>query len=208
MPEILTVGIAGGSGSGKTTLTKRLKERFGDLVTVIKHDDYYLPHDDLDAEARSKLNYDHPDAFETPLLASHLSELRQGRSVIAPVYDFTVHNRSTETQVIEPSAVIVLDGILIFSDPALCDLLDIKIFVDTDADVRLARRIIRDVKKRARTVDSVIEQYFATVKPMHELFVEPSKHNADIIIPEGGKNPVAVDMVCGRIERHLSKAGL
>lgn len=208
MPEILTVGIAGGSGSGKTTLTKRLKERFGDLVTVIKHDDYYLPHDDLDAEARSKLNYDHPDAFETSLLASHLSELRQGRSVIAPVYDFTVHNRSKETQVIEPSAVIVLDGILIFFDPALCDLLDIKIFVDTDADVRLARRIIRDVKKRARTVDSVIEQYFATVKPMHELFVEPSKHNADIIIPEGGKNPVAVDMVCGRIERHLSKSVL
>lgn len=208
MPEILTVGIAGGSGSGKTTLTKRLKERFGDLVTVIKHDDYYLPHDDLDAEARSKLNYDHPDAFETSLLASHLSELRQGRSVIAPVYDFTVHNRSKEMQVIEPSAVIVLDGILIFSDPALCDLLDIKIFVDTDADVRLARRIIRDVKKRARTVDSVIEQYFATVKPMHELFVEPSKHNADIIIPEGGKNPVAVDMVCGRIERHLSKSVL
>lgn len=208
MPDILTVGIAGGSGSGKTTLTKRLKERFGDLVTVIKHDDYYLPHDDLDAEARSKLNYDHPDAFETSLLVSHLSQLRQGMPVVAPVYDFTVHNRSKQTQVIEPSEVIVLEGILIFSDPALCDLLDIKIFVDTDADVRLARRIIRDVKKRARTVDSVIDQYFATVKPMHELFVEPSKHNADIIIPEGGKNPVAVEMVCGRIEKHLSKAVL
>ncbi len=204
MAEILTVGIAGGSGSGKTTLTKRLKERFGDLVTVIKHDDYYLAHDELDAEQRASLNYDHPDAFETSLLIQQLSELKQGRQVVAPVYDFTVHNRSNETQIITPSAVMVLEGILIFSDPALCDLLDIKIFVDTDADVRLARRIIRDVKKRARTVDSVIEQYFATVKPMHERFVEPSKRNADIIIPEGGKNPVAVDMVCGRIERHLS----
>lgn len=203
MSDILVVGIAGGSGSGKTTLTNNLMERFGDRVAIVHHDNYYRAHDDLTYEERTKLNYDCPEAFESEMMAEHLALLRQGRSVHCPVYDFTVHNRSGETELIVPKPVILVEGILIFAIPEFLDLMDIKVFVDTDADVRLARRVLRDVEERGRTVRSIVDQWQSTVKPMHEMYVEPSKKNADIIIPEGGQNPVALDLLVGRIERHL-----
>ena len=205
MSDILVVGVAGGSGSGKTTLSNNLLTRFGDRVSIVHHDNYYRAHDDLTYEERTRLNYDCPEAFETELMVEHLHLLRQGRSVHCPVYDFTVHNRSGETEVIEPRPVILVEGILIFADTALADLMDIKVFVDTDADIRLARRVVRDVEDRGRTVRSIIDQWQNTVKPMHEMYVEPSKKNADIIIPEGGDNPVALDLIVGRIERHLAQ---
>ena len=203
--DILTIGIAGGTGSGKTTLTRRILSEFGQDVSVIYHDNYYKAHDELTYEERAKLNYDHPNAFDTPLLLEHLRRLKAGESVECPVYDYTVHNRSKETVTIRPTRVLVVEGILIFSDRALCDELDIKIFVDTDADVRILRRIKRDVRECERSLESVINQYLTTVKPMHEQFVEPSKRNADIIIPEGGKNTVALDMVLERIRGHLGR---
>ena len=203
--NILVVGIAGGSGSGKTTLVSNLVSRFGDQVSIVHHDNYYRAHDDLTYEERTKLNYDCPEAFETEMMVEHLDLLKKGRSIHCPVYDFTVHNRSGETELIEPRPVILVEGILIFAEPALCDLMDIKVFVDTDADIRLSRRVVRDVEKRGRTVRSVVEQWRNTVKPMHEMYVEPSKKNADIIIPEGGKNPVALDLLMRRIQRHLDE---
>ena len=203
--DILVVGIAGGSGSGKTTLSNNLVARFGDQVSIVHHDNYYRAHDDLPYEERTKLNYDCPEAFETEMMVEHLQLLRQGRSVHCPVYDFTVHNRSGEIEIIEPRPVILVEGILIFAERALLDLMDIKVFVDTDADVRLARRVLRDVEARGRTVRSVVDQWQNTVKPMHEMYVEPSKKNADIIVPEGGDNPVALDLLIGRIERHFSQ---
>ena len=203
MSAILTIGIAGGTGSGKTTITKRIMERFGGNISVINHDNYYKAHDDMSYEERCKLNYDHPDAFENDLMIQHLKELKAGKSVLCPVYDYTIHNRSKDFITIKPAKVIIVEGILILADKQLCDEMDIRVFVDTDADVRILRRIIRDVKKRERTLDSVIDQYLTTVKPMHEAFVEPSKKNAHIIIPEGGRNQVALDMVIGRIEKHL-----
>ena len=204
--RILVIGIAGGTGSGKTTLMKNLIAEFSDVVTVISHDNYYKRHDDLSYEERSKLNYDEPAALETDLMARHLDVLRQGGSIECPVYDFTVHNRSEETITIVPKKVIIVEGILIFENKSLRDLMDIKIFVDTDADVRLCRRIKRDVTKRGRTLESVLTQYQDTVKPMHEQYVEPSKKYADIIVPEGGKNLVALEMIIGRIRRHLEEA--
>ena len=203
MSNILTIGIAGGTGSGKTTITKRIMERFGGNVSVINHDNYYKAHDEMSYEERCKLNYDHPDAFENDLMIRHLRQLKAGKSVRCPVYDYTVHNRSKDTILIKPAKVIIVEGILILADKQLCDEMDIRVFVDTDADVRILRRIIRDVKKRERTLESVIDQYLTTVKPMHEAFVEPSKKNAHIIIPEGGRNQVALDMVIGRIRQHL-----
>jgi len=203
MPEILVVGVAGGSGSGKTTLTDNLMRRFGGSMSIVHHDNYYRAHDDLTYEERSRLNYDEPEAFETEMMAEHLSLLRQGRSVHCPVYDFTVHNRSRETELIVPKPVILVEGILIFAVPELVERMDLKVFVDTDADVRLARRVLRDVEERGRTVRSVVEQWQATVKPMHEKYVEPSKANADIIIPKGGENKVALDLIVGYIRRHL-----
>lgn len=203
MSTILTIGIAGGTGSGKTTITKRIIERFGGDVSVVNHDNYYKAHDDMTYEERCKLNYDHPDAFENELMIEHLKQLKAGKSVRCPVYDYTVHNRSKEFVTIKPAKVIIVEGILILADKQLCDEMDIRVFVDTDADVRILRRIIRDVKKRDRTLDSVVDQYLTTVKPMHEAFVEPSKKNAHIIIPEGGRNLVALDMLVGRIEKHL-----
>ena len=203
MSAILTIGIAGGTGSGKSTITKRIVEHFGGDVSVVNHDNYYKAHDEMSYEERCKLNYDHPDAFENELMIEHLKQLKAGNSVQCPVYDYTVHNRSKDTITIEPAKVIIVEGILILADKELCDQMDIRVFVDTDADVRILRRIIRDVKKRGRTLDSVIDQYLTTVKPMHEAFVEPSKKNAHIIIPEGGRNQVALDMVIGRIEKHL-----
>ena len=204
--DILVIGIAGGTGSGKTTLMNNLIQRYGDAVTVLSHDNYYKRHDELPYEERCKLNYDEPAALETDLMARHLESLRRGETILCPVYDFTVHNRSDETIPIVPKKVIIVEGILIFEDKELRELMDIRIFVDTDADVRLCRRIKRDVNKRGRTLESVLQQYQETVKPMHEKYVEPSKKFADIVVPEGGKNLVALDMIMGRIQRHLEEA--
>ena len=204
--NILVIGIAGGTGSGKTTLMKNLIARFGADVTVLSHDNYYRRHDEMSYEQRCQLNYDEPAALETELMAVHLDRLRHGEAIECPVYDFTLHNRSQETVHIEPQKVIIVEGILIFENKPLRDLMDIKIFVDTDADVRLCRRITRDVNKRGRTLESVLNQYQQTVKPMHEQYVEPSKKFADIVIPEGGKNLVALDMIIDRISRHLEEA--
>ena len=204
MENILVIGIAGGSGSGKTTLMKNLVQKFGDAVTVVSHDNYYRRHDELTYEERCLINYDEPAAFETDLMARHLDALRRGEAIECPVYDYTVHNRSDEVVRIVPKPVIIVEGILIFADEALRDLMDIRIFVDTDADVRLCRRIKRDVNKRGRTLESVLTQYQQTVKPMHEKYVEPSKKHANLVVPEGGKNYVALDMIIDRIQHHLN----
>ena len=204
--KILVIGIAGGTGSGKTTLMKNLIAEFSDVVTVLSHDNYYKRHDELTYEERCQLNYDEPDALETDLMAQHLDLLRQGQAIDCPVYDFTVHNRSDETVHIVPKKVIIVEGILIFENEELRNLMDIRIFVDTDADIRLCRRIKRDVNKRGRSLESVLLQYQQTVKPMHEKYVEPSKKYANIVVPEGGKNLVALDMIMGRIQRHLKEA--
>ncbi len=204
--ETAIIGIAGGSGSGKTTLTNRLWKQFGpDEVSVINHDSYYKRHDELPYEERCKLNYDHPDSFDTALLVEHLQELRAGRPVEVPVYDYTIHNRSDKTVTVYPAPVVIVEGILIFSSQDLCDLMDMKVYVDTDADVRILRRIMRDVKQRGRTLDSVVEQYLTTVKPMHEQFVEPSKRKADLIVPEGGRNQVALQLLIKWVATHLGK---
>ena len=204
--KILVIGIAGGTGSGKTTLMNNLITEFSGKVTILSHDNYYKRHDELTYEERCKLNYDEPAALETDLMARHLDILRSGEAIDCPVYDFTVHNRSDETTRITPEKVIIVEGILIFENKELRDLMDVKIFVDTDDDIRLCRRIKRDVRDRGRSLESVIEQYQTTVKPMHEQYVEPSKKFADIIVPEGGKNLVALDMIMGRIRRHLEEA--
>ena len=203
MEDILVIGIAGGTGSGKTTLMKNLIQHFGGMVTVLSHDNYYKRHDELTFEERSGLNYDEPNAIETSLMVEHLKQLRNGQAIDCPVYDFTRHNRSDETVRLEPRPVIIVEGILIFENEPLRELMDIRLFVDTDADVRLCRRIKRDVTKRGRTLESVLTQYQATVKPMHEKYVEPSKKYANLVIPEGGKNMVALDMILGRIQKHL-----
>lgn len=203
--NILVLGIAGGTGSGKTTLMKNLVQKFSDVVTVLSHDNYYRRRDDLTYEERCLINYDEPSALETDLMAAHLDKLRHGESIECPVYDFTQHNRSGDTITITPKQVIIVEGILIFENEPLRELMDIRIFVDTDADIRLCRRIKRDVNKRGRTLESVLTQYQQTVKPMHEKYVEPSKKHAHIIIPEGGKNHVALDMIIGRIQRHLEE---
>ena len=203
MDKILVIGIAGGSGSGKTTLLKNIIQTFGPAITVISHDNYYKRHDEMTYEERCKLNYDEPAALETDLMVRQLEDLRNGKEILCPVYNFTVHNRSDETILIKPEKVIIVEGILIFADEALRDLMDIKIFVDTDADIRICRRIKRDVNKRGRSLESVILQYQQTVKPMHEKYVEPSKKYADIVVPEGGKNLVALSMIQGYIARHL-----
>ena len=204
--NILVIGIAGGTGSGKTTLMNNLIAQFAGNVTVLSHDNYYKRHDDMTYEERCQLNYDEPAALETDLMARHLDQLRHGQAIDCPVYDFTQHNRSNETLRIEPKKVIIVEGILIFENEPLRELMDIRIFVDTDADVRLCRRIKRDVNKRGRSLESVLTQYQETVKPMHEKYVEPSKKYASIIVPEGGKNFVALDMIMGRIARHLEEA--
>lgn len=204
--DTMVIGIAGGTGSGKTTLTRRLKERFGDNVSVLYHDNYYKRHDDMPYEERCRLNYDHPDAFDTDLMIRDLKALRRGETIYCPVYDYTIHNRGTEVLEVKPTKVILVEGILIFENQALRDLMDIKIFVDTDADVRILRRILRDVKERGRSLDSVVGQYLTTVKPMHEQFVEPSKRRADIVVLEGGHNLVALDMIMERIRRHIEEA--
>ena len=199
------IGIAGGSDSGKTTLTNRLWKQFGpDEVSVLNHDSYYKCHDELPYEERCKLNYDHPDSFDTPLLVEHLKALRAGQPVKVPIYDYSIHNRTDRTVTVYPAPVIIVEGILIFASPELCEQMDMKVYVDTDADVRILRRIMRDVKQRGRTLDSVVEQYLTTVKPMHEQFVEPSKRKADLIVPEGGRNPVALQLLIKWVATHLN----
>ncbi len=203
MDSVMTIGIAGGTGSGKTTITRRLLQKFSNNVSVIYHDNYYKAHNELSYEQRALLNYDCPDAFDTELMIRDLKRLRAGEAIRCPVYDYTIHNRSDKTVLVKPSPVVIVEGILILQDPRLCDLLDIKIFVDTDADERILRRIVRDVRDRGRSLESVVEQYLTTVKPMHEMYVEPSKRNADIIVPEGGHNLVAMDMLIERIRAHV-----
>ena len=204
MNDIMAIGIAGGTGSGKTTITRLMSERFGKDVSVIYYDNYYKAHDDLTYDERAKINYDCPDAFDTELFLEDVAKLKRGEDVLCPVYDYTVHNRSNQTLLIKSAPVILLEGILLLSDERIRDLLDIKIFVDTDADVRILRRIMRDVKERKRSLESVVEQYLTTVKPMHEMYVEPSKRYANIIIPEGGHNMVAVNMLMERINAHIN----
>ena len=201
--ECFVIGIGGGTGSGKTTLTKRLKERLGSQVTVLSYDNYYKSHPEMPYDERVRLNYDHPSAFDTELLVEHLAALRRGETIAAPVYDFKQHDRSDETMLIAPTGVILVEGILILADERLRSQMDVKIYVDTDADVRILRRVVRDVKQRGRSLESVVTQYLTTVKPMHEQYVEPSRRYADIIVPEGGRNAVALDMLVRRVEHHL-----
>ena len=203
MENILVIGIAGGSGSGKTTLMNNIVSRFSEDITVLSHDSYYRRHDDMTYEERCQLNYDEPAALETELMVRHLDLLRQGQAIDCPEYDFTVHNRSDEVTRIEPSRIIIVEGILIFENEALRDLMDIRIFVDTDADIRLCRRVKRDVNKRGRSLESVLTQYQQTVKPMYEKYVEPSKKYAHILVPEGGKNTIAQEFIISLLEKHL-----
>jgi uridine kinase len=192
----LVIGVAGGSGSGKTTVVRKILDALGEVrVPVLEHDRYYRDRNDLRLEERAALNYDHPDSLETDLLVRHLNELRAGRTIAAPVYDFTRHARKEETETITAGRAIIVEGILIYTDPALRKLMDVKVFVDTDDDTRFIRRLKRDTAERGRTMESVIDQYLGTVKPMHLEFVEPSKRYADIIIPQGGHNAVAIDML-------------
>lgn len=203
MSDVLVIGIAGGTGSGKSTITAKIVDRFRDAVSVITHDNYYKEHHSLPYEERTKLNYDHPDSLDTDMMIEHIRTLKSGKEIACPVYDFTVHDRSDKVTIIKPARVLIVEGILILQDKELCDEMDIKIFVDTDADERILRRIVRDVEQRGRSLQSVVSQYLTTVKPMHEQFVEPSKKNADIIIPKGGHNTVALDMVMQRVAAHL-----
>lgn len=201
----IIIGIAGGTGSGKTTLTQHLKEHFGSSVTVIGHDSYYKLQEGTTYEERVLQNYDHPDAFDTDLLIQHLRELKEGRSIQCPVYSYVDYNRTDQTVEIFPTRVLIVEGVLIFQDPVLRGLFDIKIFVETDADERILRRALRDVEERGRTLRSVVSQYLTTVKPMHEQYVEPSRKYADIIVLQGGHNLVALDMIMQRIQNHIDQ---
>ncbi len=201
--KICVLGVAGGSASGKTTIIKKLQDYFGEDIAVISHDAYYKSHPDMSFEERSKLNYDHPDSFESDRMAEDVRKLIKGYAIDMPVYDYVNHNRSEETIRIEPKTVIVMEGILILENKELRDLMDIKIFVDTDADERLMRRIQRDMIERGRSIESIIGQYSDTVKPMHEEFVEPSKKHADIIIPRGGENAAGLDMLITYMNKKL-----
>ncbi|MYM19890.1 uridine kinase [Brevibacterium sp. 5221] len=203
MEPPIIIGVAGGSGSGKTTLTRALMDAYRGRCVLLRQDDYYARRDDLAFEQRAALNYDAPEAFDDALLIEHLARLREGRAVDSPVYDFADQNRSEATVRVEPRPVIIVEGILIYADEALCALFDIRLFVDTDADVRILRRIRRDVIERGRSLESVEHKYLTTVKPMHELYVEPSKRRADLVIPAGGQNLVALDMITRAIDRRL-----
>lgn len=202
----VVIGVAGGSGSGKTSVTKSICQRFSDkTILVIEQDYYYKDQSHLPFEERLNTNYDHPLAFDNDLLIQHIHELLDGKPVSKPVYDYKIHTRSKKVIPIEPKEVIILEGILILEDPRLVDLMDIKLFVDTDADLRIIRRLMRDIKERGRSLDSVIEQYINSVRPMHLQFVEPTKRYADIIIPEGGQNHVAIDLMATKIETILAR---
>ena len=197
--DICIVGIAGGSASGKTTIVNNIKELFQNDIELISHDNYYLSNDDKTMEERVKLNYYHPSSFDTYKMIEDVKKLKEGEIIYRPVYDYTQHTRAKEVVEVHPKKVIILEGILILEDPRLRDLMDIKVFVDTDADERLMRRILRDTQERGRTVESVLNQYVTTVKPMHEQFVEPSKKYADIIIPRGGENKIGIHI----LQEHL-----
>mgnify|MGYP001388102504 CR=1 FL=1 len=204
MHDVMIIGIAGGSGSGKTTLAQNIKEVFNDEIVILCHDYYYKANEGICLEERKKLNYDHPDSFETDLLIYQLRALRQGKTIYHPVYSFVEHTRLNDTVEVKPAKVIIVEGILIFENKELCDLIDIKVFVDTDGDVRIIRRLLRDVQERGRDLNSVVDQYLNTVKPMHEEFVDPSKRRADIIIPEGGCNTVALSMLLEKIRNFIN----
>lgn len=200
MTKPILIGIAGGSGSGKSTVTNELVELIDDdKVAVIAQDSYYKSQNTLPYEQRVETNYDHPFAFDNDLLIEHLNKLKKGESIEMPIYDFEIHNRKEETKHVKPREVIILEGILILNEKEIRDLLDIKVFVDTDSDVRIIRRILRDIKERGRSLESVILQYMSTVRPAHMQFVEPSKRYADVIIPEGGYNKVAIDLIYSKI---------
>ena len=201
--KICIVGVAGGTASGKTTIVRKIKENFGDDIVVINHDSYYKAHNDLSYEDRSKLNYDHPDSFDTQMMIEDVKKLKNNEEVDIPVYDFSVHNRADATVHIIPKNVIILEGILVLENKELRDLMDIKVFVDTDADERLMRRIRRDMVERARSIESILTQYADTVKPMHEQFIEPSKKYADIIIPRGGENLTGINILQQHIKSML-----
>lgn len=203
MKNVIVIGVAGGSASGKTTVANRIKEEFKDSVELLSHDFYYLPYSEISFEERLKLSYDHPNAFDTELLIEDIMKLKQCIPIDRPVYSYTEYTRLAETVRVNPAKVIIVEGFLIFENAQLRELMDIKVFVDTDADERIIRRIIRDVNERGRNLESVIHQYITTVKPMHEQFVEPTKKYADIIIPRGGKNDVAIDMLLHRIKAIL-----
>lgn len=203
----ITFGVAGGTGSGKTTVARKILERVGvHLVAFLPHDAYYIDASHLPPEERAKLNFDHPDSLDNDLLIQHLKELQAGRAVEIPTYDFKTHSRRPETLAVAPQPVILVEGILIFADKRLRDLIDVKIFVDTDADIRLLRRLQRDIQERGRAVETIITQYLTTVRPMHLEFVEPSKRYADVIIPEGGFNEIAVDMVASRLRALIDQS--
>jgi uridine kinase len=200
----LVIGIAGGTGSGKTTVANVILKRVGaHRIAYVPHDAYYRNFTDLPKAQRDLINWDHPNSLETDLMIEHVKALKAGRRVELPVYDFTMHARTAQTVPVEPQPIVIVEGILIFADPVLRDLFDVKIFVDTDPDLRLIRRLQRDIAERGRTAESVIRQYLSTVRPMHLEFVEPSKRYADVIIPEGGYNEVAIDMVVARIAEML-----
>ena len=200
----VVIGIAGGTGSGKSTMIRNIYRKFGESIALLSHDFYYKAHDDMPYEERCKLNYDHPDAFDSDMFIEDIKKLRAGEAIYRPVYDFTIHNRVEEVVEVKPAKVLIVEGILIFAEEKMREMFDIKLYIDTDADVRILRRIMRDVKHRGRSLESVVTQYMTTVKPMHEQFVEPSKKYADIIIPEGGENRVAIDMVNQRISALLA----
>ncbi|MBQ7064933.1 MAG: uridine kinase [Firmicutes bacterium] len=204
----LVIGICGGSGSGKTTVAKRLIEAFPEEAVLLSMDFYYRRHDELTYEQRCRINYDHPDSLEIPLMIEHLKALKAGEKVTVPQYDFTVHNRSGEVLELESRPIIIVEGILLFTDDELANQMDIRIFVDTDADVRVLRRAKRDMEERGRSMESVMDQYLSTVKPMHEQYVEPCKKKAHIIVPEGGKNHIAMEMLISTVERRLKKMGI
>ena len=205
MKSIL-IGIAGGTASGKTLVTKKIKEQFSeDWVTVIKQDDYYKVQSHIPFEERLKVNYDHPDAIDNVLLYEQLQALLDQKTIEKPVYDFTRHTRSDQTETIKPTRIIIVEGILVLYEPRLRSLMDIKLYVDTDADIRFVRRLLRDIKERGRSIDSVVTQYTSTVKPMHNQFVEPSKRYADLIIPEGGSNKVAIDIISTKIKQLIQQ---
>lgn len=204
MIDMLILGIAGGTGSGKTTFAKALQSAMGDNCVIVPQDAYYIANTDISFAERIKVNYDHPDAFEDDLLIAHLRSLRAGRSIQVPVYDFANYVRTSETIGVEPRSIVLVEGILVLHNPLLRAEFDLKVFVDTDPDVRVLRRLIRDVQQRGRTLESVRTQYLGTVKPMHETFVEPSKKYADLIVPEGGKNQVALETVAAVLRQYLS----